>query len=80
MEPTGIDMGDYAESYKGFDLEVAIEQRMTGIKAHFRVLRAGTVIVDWRLVRIDSAWPTERAAASCALDAARSAVDSELAA
>ena len=39
MEPTGIDMGDYAEPYKGFDLEVAVEQLMTGIKAHFRVLR-----------------------------------------
>ena len=79
MEPTGIDMGDYAEPYKGFDLEVAVEQLMTGIKAHFRVLRAGAVVLDWRLVRIESAWPTERAAASSALDAARSAVDSELA-
>ncbi|HEV3104454.1 MAG TPA: hypothetical protein VGZ01_02030 [Trinickia sp.] len=79
MEATGIDMGDYVESYKGFDLEVAVEQVMTGVKSHFRVLKGRAVLLDWRLVRIDSVWPTERNAAEAALDAARTAVDRELA-
>ncbi|RKP52357.1 hypothetical protein [Trinickia fusca] len=78
MKPKGIDMGDYEESYKGFDLEVAIEQLLTGIKAHYRVLKADAVVLDWRLVRVDAVWPTEHSAAEAALVAARAAVDQEL--
>lgn len=78
MEPTGIDMGDYVERYRSFTLEVAIEQVMTGLKLHYRVLRDTEVALDWRLVAADDAWPTERLAAQRALDAARAAVDAEL--
>jgi hypothetical protein len=39
MKAIGIDMGDYGEVYMGFNLEVAVEQVMTGVKLHFRVLR-----------------------------------------
>lgn len=78
MEPKGVDMGDYVEAYAGFDLEVAVEQVMTGVKAHFRVLKGRAVVLDWRLVHIDNAWPTERNMAEAALAAARAAVDREL--
>jgi len=78
VEAKGIDMGDYQEAYKGYDLEVAVEQVMTGVKSHFRVLKGGTVVVDWRLVRIGGYWPTEHKAAEAALVAAREAVDREL--
>jgi hypothetical protein len=61
MEPNGLDMGDYQERYKEYDIEVAVEQVLTGVKAHFRVLKAGVVALDWRLVPIDRFWPTERA-------------------
>lgn len=78
MEPTGIDMGDYVERYHGFTLEVAIEQVMTGLKSHYRVLRDSEIALDWRLVRVGETWPTERHAAERALDTARAAVDAEL--
>lgn len=79
MKPTGIDMGDYEEPYRGYALEVAIEQVMTGVKSHFRVLKDGIVVHDWRLVHVDKLWQTERQAARAALDAARAVVDGELA-
>ena len=63
MEPTGIDMGDYVERYHGLTLEVAIEQVMTGLKSHYRVLRDNEIALDWRLVRVGETWPTERHAA-----------------
>jgi len=78
MEPTGFDMGDYQERYKEFDIEVAVEQVLTGVKAHFRVLKDGAVALDWRLVHIDRFWPTERAAAEAALRAARDMIDKGL--
>lgn len=79
MEPSGIDMGDYVERYGGFTLEVAVEQVMTGLKSHYRVLRDDEVALDWRLVSSQDTWPTERHAAQRALDAARAAVEAELA-
>lgn len=79
MEPNGIDMGDYVERYRGFTLEVAIEQVMTGLKSHYRVLRDDEVALDWRLVSAEDTWPTERHAAQRTLDAARAAVEAELA-
>lgn len=78
MEPAGLDMGDYQERYKEFDIEVAVEQVLTGVKAHFRVLKEGAVALDWRLVHIDGFWPTERTAAEAALRAARDAIDKGL--
>lgn len=78
MKPTGIDMGDYEEPYRGFALEVAVEQVMTGVKSHFRVLKDGMVVHDWQLVHVDKLWPTERQAARAALDAARAIVDDQL--
>ncbi len=54
MEPKGLDMGDYQERYQDYDIEVAVEQVLTGVKAHFRVLRDDAVVVDWRLVHIDT--------------------------
>jgi hypothetical protein len=78
MKPTGIDMGDYEERYKDFDMEVAVEQVLTGVKAHFRVLKDGAVRLDWRLVHIDRYWPTEHAAAEAGFRAAREAIDVEL--
>jgi hypothetical protein len=78
MEPTGLDMGDYQERYRDFDIEIAVEQVLTGVKAHFRVLKQGVVALDWRLVHIDRFWPTERAAAEAALRAARDTIDKEL--
>ncbi|ASV99593.1 hypothetical protein [Paraburkholderia aromaticivorans] len=79
MEPKGIDMGDYQERYQDCDIEVAVEQVLTGVKAHFRVLRDDVVVIDWRLVHIDSLWPTEHAAAEAAFRAARQAIDAGLA-
>ncbi|TAM50172.1 MAG: hypothetical protein EPN57_20320 [Paraburkholderia sp.] len=79
MEPNGIDMGDYVERYCSFTLEVAIEQGMAGIKSHYRVWRDNEVALDWHLVSSDDTWPTERRAAQHALDAARAAVEAELA-
>jgi len=78
MKPNGLDMGDYEERYQDYDIEVAVEQVLTGVKAHFRALRAGVVMVDWRLVHIDSLWPTEHAAAEAALRAARAMIDAGL--
>lgn len=79
MESNGVDMGDYVERYRSFTLEVAVEQVMTGLKSHYRVWRDDEVALDWRLVAIDDTWPTERHAAQHALEAARAAVEAELA-
>ncbi|WP_028229591.1 hypothetical protein [Paraburkholderia ferrariae] len=77
MEPKGPDMGDYQERYKDFDIEVAVEQVLTGVKAHFRVLRGDTVVKDWQLVHIDRLWSTEQAAAQAGFAAARVWVDGQ---
>jgi hypothetical protein len=79
MEPKGLDMGDYEERYQDYTIEVAVEQVLTGVKAHFRVLRDDAVVVDWRLVHIDSLWPTEHAAAEAAVRAGREVIDAGLA-
>lgn len=79
MEPKGLDMGDYQERYQDYDIEVAVEQVLTGVKAHFRVLRSGAVVIDWRPVRIDSLWPTEHAAAEAAFRAGRETIDAGIA-
>jgi hypothetical protein len=78
MEPKGIDMGDYQERYGEYVIEVAVEQVLTGVKAHFRVLRDEAVIADWRLVHITALWPTEHAAAEAGFGAAREFIDSGL--
>ena len=78
MEPKGIDMGDYHERYRDYDIEVAVEQVLTGVKAHFRVLKGKVVVVDWRLVHIERLWPTERAAAGAGIDAGKAVVDKEV--
>jgi hypothetical protein len=78
MEPKGPDMGDYQERYRDCEIEVAVEQVLTGVKAHFRILRDGVVVIDWRLVHIDSLWPTEHTAAKAALRAARATIDAAL--
>jgi hypothetical protein len=78
MEPTGPDMGDYHERYREYDIEVAVEQVLTGVKVHFRVLKDDAIALDWRLVPIDGFWSTEQAAAQAALRAARHAIDAEL--
>lgn len=75
MEPKGLDMGDYSERYRDYDIEVAVEQVLTGVKAHFRVLRGESVVIDWRLVHIESLWSTEHAAAEAGFRAAREAID-----
>jgi len=80
VEPKGLDMGDYEERYGDYDIEVAVEQVLTGVKAHFRVLKRDAVVVDWRLVHIDSLWSTEHAAAEAAFHAARDLIDAGLAA
>ncbi|NML33936.1 DUF6566 family protein [Paraburkholderia antibiotica] len=79
MEPRGLDMGDYQERYGDYDIEVAVEQVLTGVKAHFRVLRGDETVVDWQLVHIDTLWPTEHAAAEAGFRAAREAIDAGLA-
>ncbi|RFU47872.1 DUF6566 family protein [Paraburkholderia sp. DHOC27] len=76
MEPKGIDMGDYQEPYGDYEIEVAVEQVLTGVKAHFRILRAGAVVADWHLVHITRLWPTEHAAAEAGFQAAREMIDS----
>ena len=78
MEPKGVDMGDYQERYKGYDIEVAVEQVLTGVKAHFRVLKDDAVLLDWRLVHIDTFLSTEHAAAEAGFRAARVSIDEEL--
>ncbi len=80
MEPKGLDMGDYQERYQDYDIEVAVEQVLTGVKAHFRVLRGDAVVIEWRLVHINSLWATEHAAAEAAFRAAREVIDAGLAA
>ncbi|MFT4065649.1 DUF6566 family protein [Paraburkholderia sp.] len=80
MEPKGPDMGDYQERYGDYDIEVAVEQVLTGVKAHFRVLRNDSPVVDWQLVHIDSLWSTEHAAAEAGFRAARELIDAGLAA
>jgi hypothetical protein len=80
MESKGLDMGDYQERYGDYDIEVAVEQVLTGIKAHFRVLRNDSTVVDWQLVHIDSFWSTEHAAAEAAFQTAREVIDAGLAA
>ncbi|HTH61479.1 MAG TPA: hypothetical protein VL689_15135 [Paraburkholderia sp.] len=75
MEPKGIDMGDYQEGYRDFMIEVAVEQVLTGVKAHFRVLKDDAVVTDWRLVHIDRLWSTEHAAAEAGFAAAREWID-----
>jgi hypothetical protein len=80
MEPKGLDMGDYQERYGDYDIEVAVEQVLTGVKAHFRVLRNDSAVVDWQLVHIDSLWSTEHAAAEAGFRAARELIDAGLAA
>jgi hypothetical protein len=77
MEPKGIDMGDYQERYKDYDVEVAVEQVLTGVKAHFRVLKGDAVVSDWQLVHITRLWSTEHAAAEAGFEAARAWIDSQ---
>ncbi|MGF6722849.1 hypothetical protein P3T43_002201 [Paraburkholderia sp. GAS41] len=78
MEPTGIDMGDYQERYRDYVIEVAVEQVLTGVKAHFRISKADAPIVDWRLVHIDKLWCSEHTAAEAGFQAAREYIDGEL--
>jgi len=78
MEAKSHDMGDYEEHYKDYDIEVAVEQVLTGVKAHFRVLKADAVLVDWRPVHIDGFWSTEHAAAEAGFRAAREVIDGGL--
>jgi hypothetical protein len=78
MEPKGLDMGDYQERYQDYDIEVAVEQVLTGVKTHFRVLRNDAVVIDWRLVHIDTVWSTEHAAAQAGFKAARETIDAGL--
>ncbi|HEY3597890.1 MAG TPA: DUF6566 family protein [Paraburkholderia sp.] len=79
MEPQGLDMGDYLERYREYDIEVAVEQVLTGVKTHFRVLKDGAIVLDWRLVHIDGFWSTEHAAAEVGFRVAREAIDGGLA-
>ncbi|AOJ68964.1 MULTISPECIES: hypothetical protein [Burkholderia] len=78
MEPKGNDIGDFGESYKGYEIEVKTEQVWAGEKAHYRVLQGGTVMIDWRLVHIDGLLLSERRVIEQTLAVARSAVDREL--
>jgi hypothetical protein len=78
MEPKGLDMGDYQERYLDYEVEVAVEQVLTGVKAHFRILRGDAVVADWRLVHIESLWATEHAAAEAGFRAAREMIDAGL--
>ena len=79
MELKGVDMGDYRARYADYDIEVAVEQVLTGVKAHFRVLRDDSTVVDWQLVHIDTLWSTEHAAAEAGFRAARELIDAGLA-
>ncbi|WP_153101720.1 hypothetical protein [Paraburkholderia hayleyella] len=76
MKAAGTDMGDYQESYKAYEIEVAIEQLLTGVKAHFRILKDTALVHDWQLVAIDDLMPTEHAAAEAAFAAGRAWIDS----
>ena len=78
MEPKGNDMGDYQERYRDCDIVVAVEQVLTGIKAHFRVSKGDALIIDWRLVHIDKLWSSEHGAAEAGFQAAREYIDGEL--
>ena len=78
MEPKGNDMGDYQERYRDCDIEVAVEQVLTGIKAHFRVSKGDALIIDWRLVHIDKLWSSEHGSAEAGFQAAREYIDGEL--
>ena len=78
MEPTGSDLGDYSEPYRGFEIEVKTEQVWDGEHVHYRVLERGEVRIDWRLVKVDRILLTERRVIERVLDEARRAVDAEL--
>ena len=77
MEPKGLDMGDYEERYKDYDIEVAVEQVLTGVKAHFRVMKGEAVVQDWQLVHIERLWSTEHAAAEAGFEVARAWIDAQ---
>ena len=57
---------------------LSVEQVLTGVKAHFRVLKDDAVLLDWRLVHIDTFLSTEHAAAEAGFRAARVSIDEEL--
>ncbi|AOK52668.1 hypothetical protein DF107_01370 [Burkholderia stagnalis] len=79
MELRGSDLGDYSEPYRGFEIEVKTEQVWDGEHVHYRVLQGDAVRIDWRLVKVDGLLLTERRVIERGFDAARRAVDSELA-
>ncbi|MEX3818782.1 hypothetical protein AB3X93_10475, partial [Paraburkholderia sp. BR14262] len=58
-----------------YDIEVAVEQVLTGVKAHYRVLKDDTIVEDWQLVPITRLWSTEHAAAEAVFEAARAWID-----
>ena len=78
MELKGSDLGDFSEPYRGFEIEVKTEQVWDGERAHYRVLQGDTVLIDWRLVKVDGLLLTERRVVERVLDEARRAVDTEL--
>ncbi|CAG9217079.1 hypothetical protein WJ24_03605 [Burkholderia vietnamiensis] len=78
MEPTGSDLGDFSEPYRGYEIEVKTEQVWDGEHAHYRVLQDAVVRIDWRLVKVDGMLMTERRVIERVLDEARRAVDVEL--
>ncbi|WP_323118117.1 hypothetical protein [Burkholderia alba] len=78
MEPKGSDIGDFGESYKGYDIEAKTEQVWVGEKAHYRVMQGDTVMIDWRLVHVDGLLLNERRVIERVLGMARTAVDREL--
>lgn len=79
MELKGSDLGDFSEPYRGFEIEVKTEQVWDGEREHYRVLQGDTVLIDWRLVKVDGLLLTERRVVERVLDEARRAVDTELA-
>lgn len=79
MELKGSDLGDFSEPYRGFEIEVKTEQVWDGERAHYRVLQGDTVLIDWRLVKVDGLLLTERRVVERVLDEARRAVDTEMA-
>ncbi|AJK46181.1 hypothetical protein [Burkholderia plantarii] len=78
METTGRDLGNFAEVYKGYRLEVRTEQVWIGEKAHYRVLEGDAELIGWRLVHVDGVWLSERRVVDQVLALARAAVDREL--
>lgn len=78
MEPKGNDIGDFGESYKGYDIEVKTEQVWDGEKVHYRVRQGDAVMIDWRLVHPEGALLIERRVVEQALRMARAAVDREV--